>query len=171
MIKPKRITKKKPPEGKAVDQQTKNKQWWHDGLEPLNEEQWEALCDGCGLCCLHKLQDDETDEFYYTSLSCNLLNTKTCECTDYANRFAKVPECLKLTKENYNEALPWLPNSCSYKRVANGQDLPRWHHLRAGNKALMHKHGMSVTDRVQHAQGIAEEDYQEYVLQWVDGEN
>ena len=112
MIKPKRIAQKKESTHGSVDQQTKHKQWWHNGLESLNEEQWESLCDGCGLCCLHKLQDDETDEFYYTSLSCNLLNTNTCECTDYANRFAKVPECLKLNKDNYRQALPWLPNSC-----------------------------------------------------------
>ena len=155
MIKPKRIPPKKDAL-KNLSEKNNQTQWWLNGLEVLNEDQWESLCDGCGLCCLHKLQDDETEEFYYTSLSCDLLNTKTCECTDYVNRFNKVPECLKLTKENYRDALPWLPSSCSYKRVANGHDLPDWHHLKVGSKALMHQHGLSVSGRVQHTKGIVE---------------
>ena len=149
---------------------TESKFWWRQGLDALNSDQWEQLCDGCGLCCLHKLEDEETGEYHYTSLACDLLNTTSCECGDYENRTERVPECLTLTQQNYHQALPWLPNSCAYKRVAQGLDLPRWHHLRAGGKALMHKHGLSVSGKVQHAAGIDEDDYQEYVLQWVDGE-
>ncbi|MDZ7922986.1 MAG: YcgN family cysteine cluster protein [Marinagarivorans sp.] len=144
--------------------------WWQAGLDDLSDEQWEQLCDGCGLCCLHKLEDEDTGEFHYTRLACNLLNTKTCECGDYANRFKKVPECLQLTPSNYSEMLPWLPGSCAYKRVAEGKSLADWHHLIAGDKTKMHRLGLSVSCKVRHAKGIAENDYQDHLLHWVDCE-
>ena len=137
-------------------------------MDALNDEQWEHLCDGCGLCCLHKLEDEDTGEYHYTSLACDLLNTNSCECSDYAHRTERVPSCLKLTKDNYRDALPWLPNTCAYKLVAQGEALPRWHHLRAGNKKLMHRHNLSVKGKVKHAGNTPEQDYQEYILQWVD---
>jgi uncharacterized cysteine cluster protein YcgN (CxxCxxCC family) len=142
--------------------------WWQAGLEKLDAQQWELLCDGCGLCCLHKLQDEDSNEYHYTRLACELLDTKSCECSDYANRSQRVPGCLQLTLANYREMLPWLPNSCAYKRVANGQDLPNWHHLVTGSKLAMHKHGLSVSGKVQHVGAIQEDDYQDYILRWVD---
>jgi hypothetical protein len=124
-----------------VADQVSNKSdpWWQAGLNNLSTEQWEQLCDGCGLCCLHKLEDEDTGDLHYTRLACDLFNTKTCECNDYANRFEKVPECLKLTPSNYPTMLPWLPSSCAYKRVAEGKALPEWHHLIAGDKKKMHR--------------------------------
>lgn len=145
--------------------------WWEQGLDALNEEQWEQLCDGCGLCCLHKLEDEDTGELHYTQLACDLLNTNTCECSDYAERFKRVPDCLKLTQQNYPQILPWLPNSCSYKRVANAQALPPWHHLLTGSKHMMHSNNLSVKGKVQNARGIDPDDYQDYVLRWVDYED
>lgn len=142
--------------------------WWQAGLDELTPQQWEQLCDGCGLCCLHKLEDEESGELHYTQLACRLLNTKTCECTQYQERFRHVPECIKITPTNYREMLPWLPSSCAYKRVANAQPLPLWHHLMTGDKISMHKCGASVSGKVISADGVAESDYQDYLLHWVD---
>lgn len=147
-----------------------SEQWWQAGLKNLSPEQWEQLCDGCGLCCLHKLEDEETGELHYTRLACDLLNIKTCECSDYSQRFKKVPACLKLTPSNYPTMLPWLPSSCAYKRVAEGKALPQWHHLITGDKTTMHRLGLSVSGKVRHAKGIDEDDFQDHLLHWVDCE-
>ena len=142
--------------------------WWRNGLDALNDEQWEALCDGCGWCCLHKLEDDETGEVHYTSLACELLDLNSCQCSSYSERAQKVPNCLVLTKDNYREALPWLPETCAYKRVAEGRDLPKWHPLRSGVSNQLHLRGHSVMGKVRSAAGVCEDDYQDHLLKWVD---
>ena len=147
---------------------TSSEPWWQTDLEKLNHEQWEQLCDGCGLCCLHKLEDEQTGDIHYTELACELLDTTTCECRHYQQRSEYVPGCLQLTPANYRQALPWLPDSCAYKRVANRQPLPSWHHLLTGDKTMMHKRNASVSGKVMPATGIAEQDYQDYILRWID---
>lgn len=142
--------------------------WWEQGLQNLTPEQWELLCDGCGLCCLHKLEDEETGALHYTQLACSLLDTQTCQCRAYEQRFEHVPECIKITPSNYHEVLPWLPNSCAYKRVAQDLPLPSWHHLLTGNRSTVHEANASVCGKVRSSDGINEEDYQEYILHWVD---
>ncbi len=138
--------------------------WWRQPLEALSDSEWEALCDGCGLCCLHKLEDDDTGDVHYTALSCEQLDIDSCRCRDYTHRETLVPGCLKLTPQNYPQMLPWLPSSCAYRRVAFGLDLPDWHPLRAGDTDALHAGGHSVRGRVQSAAGIDPDDYVNHLL-------
>ena len=117
--------------------------WITTPLEKMTPEQWESLCDGCGKCCLNKIIDDETDELYYTNAACHLLDNDTCGCRRYPNRFTYVPECTAITPENIAE-LTWLPDSCAYRRLHVGKDLPSCHPLLTGNKEAMHAAGISV---------------------------
>ncbi len=141
--------------------------WERFPLEELDEAEWEALCDGCGRCCLLKLEDEDSGELYYTSLSCRLLDTESCACTSYADRSRKVPDCMRITPEmarNYRG----LPSSCAYVRLARDQGLPDWHPLRAGGTDGVHRAGVSVRGRVRTEEGVPEDDYEEYIIQWVE---
>lgn len=121
--------------------------WLEKTLEEMTESEWESLCDGCGKCCLHKLMDEDTDEVYYTNVACSWLNSKTCSCKDYPNRFKSGEECLKLSRENIAE-FNWLPTTCSYRLLAEGKPIPEWHPLITGSKSAMHKAGESVRGKV-----------------------
>ncbi|WP_075181954.1 YcgN family cysteine cluster protein [Pantoea sp. 1.19] len=117
--------------------------WQQKTLEQMSDAEWESLCDGCGQCCLNKLQDEDTDAIYFTNVACNQLNIKTCQCRNYARRFELEADCLKLTRENL-PTFSWLPPTCAYRLIADGQDLPLWHPLRSGSKAAMHAARISV---------------------------
>jgi len=106
--------------------------WETQSLEQMTDPQWESLCDGCGRCCLLKLQDIETDETFYTRVSCRLLDIEHCRCTDYKNRAKRVPACLDIRKMTQQEHR-WLPESCAYRRLSTGQGLPHWHPLITGD--------------------------------------
>ncbi len=121
--------------------------WQHKPLEQMSEPEWESLCDGCGKCCLHKLMDENSDEVYYTNVACSWLNSKTCACKDYTNRFESGEECLKLTRDTIAE-FHWLPESCAYRLLAEGKPLPSWHPLITGSKSAMHTAGESVRNKV-----------------------
>lgn len=121
--------------------------FWEAPLEKLDRAQWEALCDGCGKCCLHKVEDEDNGRIYPTNVACRLLDTATARCSDYRNRRAFVPDCLRLTPRNL-ESIEWLPASCSYKLRAGGKPLPDWHHLKTGSHEAMLKGGHSVAGRV-----------------------
>jgi uncharacterized protein len=133
----------------------------------MSASQWEALCDGCGKCCLQKLEDEGDGAVYYTRLACNLLDLDTCRCTDYPNRLSKVPDCLQLRAENVAE-FHWLPVTCAYRLVAEGQDLPDWHPLITGSPDSVHLAGISVRGRAKQLAEVAEQDWQEEVVHWVD---
>ena len=120
--------------------------WIGKKLEELTPRQWEALCDGCGRCCLQKLKNPTTGKVYYTSVACYLLDIDTCRCTDYELRHILVPDCLKLEPANIPK-LRWLPKSCAYRRVAAGQDLPAWHPLITGDPESAHNTGFSLRQR------------------------
>lgn len=121
--------------------------FWQRPLETLDRGQWEALCDGCGQCCLHKVEDADTGEIFHTNVACKLLNLKTARCTDYINRRKFVPDCLTLTLRNAG-SLEWLPPSCAYRLRAEGEPLPEWHYLVCGDREEVHRAGMSVAGKV-----------------------
>ena len=137
--------------------------WKTTPLEKMTNAQWESLCDGCGRCCLHKLRDDETEELYYTSVACRLLDVKTCQCTDYPKRHRKVQDCVTLTPAMIPE-LDWLPPDCAYKRLSDGEDLPSWHPLITGTPQTVITSGASAAGRcISERRAGALEDY---VVDW-----
>lgn len=117
--------------------------FWELPLETLDREEWEALCDGCGKCCLHKLEDEETGELHPTNVACRLLDRRTARCRDYRNRKAHVPDCVRLTMGNL-WGIDWLPSTCAYRLRAADKPLYDWHYLISGDPESIHKAGMSV---------------------------
>lgn len=121
--------------------------FWERDLASLSREEWEALCDGCGKCCLAKLEDEDTGEIWLTNVACRLLDTRTARCRDYRHRRASVPDCIRLTPALL-ERIAWLPDSCAYRLRAAGQPLPAWHHLISGDPEAIHRAGASVAGKV-----------------------
>ena len=117
--------------------------WRTKALADMTAAEWESLCDGCGLCCLVRFEDEDTGEIIPTRVSCRLFDDGLCRCKDYANRKAHVPDCIKLTPWNI-EALEWMPKSCAYRRLHEGRGLPSWHPLITGDPESTHKAGVSV---------------------------
>ena len=121
--------------------------WKTVPLQDMSAAQWEALCDGCAKCCLIKLQDQDTQDIVFTDVVCHLLDTQTRQCTKYDQRCTLVPTCVKLTPENLDD-IAFMPDSCAYKLVADGHDLPSWHPLVTGDRDSVRAADMSVTGRV-----------------------
>ena len=126
-----------------MNESAPDRPWWDKPLAALNRGEWEALCDGCGRCCLHKLEDDETGELFPTNVACKLLDRRHGRCTDYANRKKWVSDCVQLATGKL-EGLEWLPSTCAYRLRAKGEPLPRWHYLVSGSRETVHEAGMST---------------------------
>jgi len=135
------------------------KPFWKKPLQTLSPEEWEALCDGCGRCCLEKLEDDDTGEVLYTKVACKLLDIKRCRCMQYAKRHQVVPECLPVTITN-EKMFSWLPPTCAYRLLYEGKELPAWHYLQCGKRSEVHKAGISVRHfAILQEDGMELEDY------------
>lgn len=117
--------------------------WETKALEEMNRAEWEALCDGCGKCCLHKLEDADSGELFYTNVACRLLNLNTARCTRYAARAELMPDCIQLDPATLGQC-DWLPSTCAYRLLAEGKTLPAWHPLLTGDVQAMHRAGLSV---------------------------
>ena len=139
--------------------------WKRKALEELDEAEWESLCDGCGRCCLNKLEDEESGATAWTDVACRLLDGTSCRCRDYENRQAEVPECIGLTPESVR-AIGWLPPTCGYRLVAEGRDLYWWHPLLSGDPETVHQAGISVRDRTVTEEGMALEELEDHIVTW-----
>lgn len=142
--------------------------FWERPLSDLSREEWEALCDGCGRCCLHKVEYEDTGEIEETNVACSLLDCQTARCKDYRHRKAFVPDCLRLTLKLVDR-VPWLPDTCAYRRRAENRPLPRWHYLISGDREAVIRAGVSVAGRV-----ISENEagpLEHHIVDWGDGEN
>jgi len=141
--------------------------WKKKKLAEMNAEEWEALCDGCARCCLYKLQDEDTNEIYYTNVVCRLLDIYRCRCTDYTNRSRLVPTCLVLDADLVRQ-LSWMPKTCAYRLLAEGKDLEWWHPLVSGSAETVHKAGISVRNRVIPEKDADMDNLEDYVVDWLE---
>lgn len=139
--------------------------WRAKQLEELSKREWESLCDGCGRCCLNKLEYEDTGEIEWTDLACELLDGQTCRCTDYKHRHQRVPGCIALTPESVRE-LKWLPPTCGYRLVAEGRDLYWWHPLISGDPETVHRAGISVRGRTESEVGKSIDDFEDHIVEW-----
>ena len=129
----------------------------------MSTDEWESLCDGCGLCCLVKIEDEDSGAVFNTSVSCRQLDIETCRCRDYDNRLADVTMCIQMTLETLSE-LKWLPETCAYKRLYQGKQLPVWHPLITGEKDSVHKAGFSARWFAQSEEYIHPEQLVDFII-------
>jgi uncharacterized cysteine cluster protein YcgN (CxxCxxCC family) len=127
--------------------ETKEPFWRGRKLADFSKSEWESLCDGCGRCCMVKLEDEDTGEVHFTDVGCRLLDVKTARCADYGHRSRRVKDCLRLNADNAGN-LGWLPPTCAYRLIARGEDLPDWHPLVSGRRESVVEAGISVLGRV-----------------------
>jgi uncharacterized cysteine cluster protein YcgN (CxxCxxCC family) len=143
-------------------------QWWNTTpLGELNPAQWEALCDGCAKCCLHKLEDEDTAEVFYTKVRCQYLDEEQCRCTDYKRRSVLVPNCIHLLAEEV-AGYDWLPSTCAYRLRANNEPLPQWHPLVSGDPESVHSAGISIRGRSISDEYVHPDGYDEHIVHWVE---
>lgn len=138
--------------------------FWTLPLADLTPPEWEALCDGCGKCCLNKLEDEDTGEIAYTRVACRLFDGATCRCGDYAGRLGIVPECVVLTPRSLPDAVRWLPRSCAYKRRFRGEGLPAWHPLLTGTPESVHRLRGAIRGRTVSEAQVPEDDWEDHLI-------
>lgn len=140
--------------------------WQRKTLVEMTPAEWESLCDGCGRCCLHRLEDEDTGEVFTTRVACKLLDIHGCHCSDYPQRKKKVPDCIQLTPEDAAN-FTWLPATCAYRILAQGGQLPEWHPLVSGDPESVHNAGISVRDQVISEEQVRAEDYEDHIVVWI----
>jgi uncharacterized protein len=140
--------------------------WEEKSLAEMTLDEWESLCDGCARCCLHKLEDEDTGEVFYTDVVCRYLEQSSCRCQEYQQRNTLVPNCVWLKPEDV-EAFHWLPDTCAYRLVAEGQPLAPWHPLISGSRSSVLEAGIAVTHRCISETRVAEEDFEDRIIHWV----
>jgi uncharacterized cysteine cluster protein YcgN (CxxCxxCC family) len=141
--------------------------WETKSLDELNREEWEALCDGCGRCCLLKIEDEDSGDLYYTNVVCKFHDSERCRCTAYRQRSELVPDCIKVTPEVAREQ-KWLPDTCAYRLLAEGKALFDWHPLISGDPDSVHQAGISVRDKVVSEQYVHPDELPEHLVNWFD---
>ena len=141
--------------------------WNTKSLNELSPSEWESLCDGCGRCCLRKLEDIDTGLYFYTNVACQLLDADTCRCTNYPQRKTLVKDCVPLSpskEEQYN----WLPASCAYRRIAERKNLEWWHPLVSGDPESVHRAGVSVRNRTVSETTVSEDLLEDHIIGWIE---
>ena len=141
--------------------------WESKTLRQMSSEEWESLCDGCARCCLHKLEDEESEEVFYTDVACQYLEQDACRCTEYQDRNRLVPNCVWLTPDDV-DTFHWLPTTCAYRLIAEGQALPSWHPLVSGRAESVHEAGISVAGRCVSEAFVHDEDFEDRIIRWVE---
>lgn len=140
--------------------------WETKALNEMIREEWESLCDGCAKCCLHKLEDEDTGDVYYTKVVCRYMDEQ-CRCTEYQRRNELVPNCVWLKPEDVEE-FHWLPSTCAYRLVAENKPLPDWHPLISGNAQSVHRAGVSIKGRALSEEYVHPDGMEEHIIHWVE---
>lgn len=140
--------------------------WETKALNEMTREEWESLCDGCAKCCLHKLEDEDTGDVYYTKVVCRYMDEQ-CRCTEYQRRNELVPNCVWLKPEDVEE-FHWLPSTCAYRLVAENKPLPDWHPLISGNAQSVHRAGVSIKGRALSEEYVHPDGMEEHIIHWVE---
>ncbi len=141
--------------------------WEQKSLAEMSDAEWESLCDGCARCCLHKLEDEDTGEVYYTGVRCRYLVEESCRCSDYPRRSELVPNCIDLKRHDV-AALHWLPATCAYRLLSEGKPLYDWHPLVSGSRDTVHEAGVSIRGRAVSDEFVHPDGYDEHIIQWVE---
>jgi len=139
--------------------------FWEKPLSALSTDEWEALCDGCGKCCLNKLEDEETGAVALTRVACRLLDDATCRCAHYENRKQFVPDCIQLTAKDIDQHMYWLPQTCAYRLRHEGRNLPAWHPLISGDPKTVHRAGISIRNCTVSEFDVADDDWEDYIIE------
>jgi hypothetical protein len=139
--------------------------WKTKSLAEMTSSEWESLCDGCGRCCLIKLEEPDDGKILFTDVACKLLDCETCRCGDYQNRAQKVPDCVVLKPDTLT-SLSFMPSTCAYRLLAAGEDLPYWHPLVSGDPQSVHEAGISVRHKVFTEHEVPDEDLEDHIVTW-----
>lgn len=148
-----------------MDTRPPRPEFWTLPLWQLTHAEWEALCDGCGKCCLNKLEDEDTGKVHFTRVACQLLDSHSCRCGNYARRKTYVPECVVLTAGSIKDVSYWLPSTCAYRLRAEGRPLQPWHPLISGDPETVHSAGQSTRGWTLSELEVAEEDWEDHIIE------